>query len=189
MSPQEGGGQIRFCLAWMRILLHVVGCLKRSDSSGVCVAGAELQMQELMSALGPDVGSVCPSATSSAGQQHGIKRIFWVFECPGINHIANPSWHWWGLFPISALPKHHCFPMPNSLFNFQSSLLYGNFPALCLCVSPVFWCISRRRLYPVSLDSAKTIQPTCTLHSQNSFSLPLWLFSAIVLVFTPLLKM
>lgn len=59
-----------------------MGCLKRSDSSGVYVAEAELQMHELISALGPDVGSVCPSANSSAGQQHGIKRIFWVFECP-----------------------------------------------------------------------------------------------------------
>lgn len=39
-----------------------MGCLKRSDSSGVYVADTELQMQELMSALGPDVGSVCPSA-------------------------------------------------------------------------------------------------------------------------------
>lgn len=32
--------------------------------------------------VGPDVGCVCPSAISSAGQQHGIKRVFWVFECP-----------------------------------------------------------------------------------------------------------
>lgn len=72
-----------------------MGCLKRSDSSTVCVANTELQMHKLMSALGPDVGSVCPSATSSAAQQPGIKRIFWVLSAqwPGINHIANPSWH------------------------------------------------------------------------------------------------
>lgn len=51
-----------------------MGCLKRSDSSGVYVADTELQMHELMSALGPVVGSVCPSATSSAGQQLGSKK-------------------------------------------------------------------------------------------------------------------
>lgn len=84
--------------------------------------------------------------------------------------------------------------MPNIFFSFQSSLLYGtflfhwrsngSFPALCLCVSPVFWYVSRRRLYPIRLDFAKTIQTKTmpsilTMHSLYpcEFSLQLFMFS------------
>lgn len=62
MSLQEDVGQIRFlsapCLAWMKSLLHVMGHLKRSKTSGVYVANAELQTRELVSALGHNISGV-----------------------------------------------------------------------------------------------------------------------------------
>lgn len=88
--------------------------------------------------------------------------------------------------------------MLNNLFNFQLSLLYGklmpvyswtmlywrssgSFPALGLCLSPVLWRVSRRRMSPLSLDYAQWNQPTSShLRSHNAFySLSYCLFSAL----------
>lgn len=73
---------------------------------------------------------MCPSATSSAGQQHGVKSIFWVFECPGINHIANPSWHCEVFSPCHLFQNITAFPCLTTSLIFSSHYFMGSFVSL-----------------------------------------------------------